>query len=148
MVRPTVQSGRDGDEVILHAPPGGEFRVIEAARERDPLAGRQLLEDFGLLLLGQVFEDRDGIVGLELAHAFGDGLCRQLFEDLLAHGVVDFGERREIENRAPSPRPAAAVIADRAPQSKRRPSASCRSPTRSRRACEFATAIASATRVT
>ena len=88
---------RHRDELGLHAPAGGLFRVVEALRQRDALGRRQLLEDFGLLFLRQVFEDVDRVVGIELAHALGDGLGRQLFEDLLAHRVVDFGQRREVE---------------------------------------------------
>ena len=40
---------------------------------------------------------RDRVVGIELAHALGDGLRRQLLEDFLADGVVDLGQRREVE---------------------------------------------------
>ena len=97
MVWPTVQSGADRDELVLHPPAGGVLRVVEAALERDALDRRQLFEDFGLLLFRQVLQDGDGVVGIELAHAFGDGLGRQLFEDFLADGVVDLGQRREVE---------------------------------------------------
>ena len=62
--------------------------------------GRQLFEDLGLILLRQVLQDGDGVVGIELAHALGDGFRRQLFEDFLADGVVDLGQRREVEIRA------------------------------------------------
>ena len=58
---------------------------------------RQLLENLDLLFLRQVFENVDGVVGIELAHALGDGLGRKLVEDLLAHRVVDFGERGKVE---------------------------------------------------
>ena len=91
---------RDRDELVLHPPAGGVFRIVEAALERDALDRRQLLEDLGLILLRQVLEDGDGVVGIELAHALGDGLGRQLFEDLLADGVVDLGQRGEVEIRA------------------------------------------------
>ena len=100
MVWPTVQSGSDRDELVLHAPAGGVFRIVEAALERDALDRRQLLEDLGLIFLRQVFQDGDGVVGIELAHALGDGFRRQLFEDLLADGVVDLGQRGEVEIRA------------------------------------------------
>jgi hypothetical protein len=42
-------------------------------------------------------QDVDRIVGIELAHTFRDRLRLKLFEDLLAHGVVNFGQRREVE---------------------------------------------------
>ena len=61
------------------------------------LGRRHLLEDFGLLLLRQVFEDVGRVVGIEIADALGDGLGRQLFEDFLADRVVDLGERGEVE---------------------------------------------------
>ncbi len=69
-------------------------------RERDTLGRRQLLEDFGLLVLRQVFQDVDGVVGIEIAHALGDGFGFEFLEDFLAHRVVDFGQRREVEIRA------------------------------------------------
>ena len=87
---------RHRDELGLHAPPGRLFRIVEA-RELGALGRRKLLEDFGLLFLGQVFQDVDGVVGIEIADALGDGLGRQLLEDFLAHRVVDFGQRREVE---------------------------------------------------
>ena len=62
--------------------------------------GRQLLEDLGLLVLRQVFQDVDGVIGIEFAHALGDGFRRQLVEDFLADGVVDLGQRGEVEIRA------------------------------------------------
>ncbi len=88
---------RHRDELGLHPPSGGLFRIVEALRQRDTIARRHLLEDLGLVLLGQVLEDVDRVVGIEIAHAFGDGAGLQLFEDLLAHRVVDFGQRREVE---------------------------------------------------
>ena len=94
---PDGPARRHRDELGLHPPPGGLFRVIEALRQRDAVGRRHLLEDLGLILLRQVFEDVDRIVGIEVAHALGDGLGLQFFEDLLAHRVVDFGERREVE---------------------------------------------------
>ena len=88
---------RHRDELGLHPPPGGLFRIVEALRDRDALGRRQLLEDLRLLFLGQVLQDVDGVVGIELAHALGDGLGAEFLEDLLAHRVVDFGQRREVE---------------------------------------------------
>ncbi len=87
----------DRDELGLHAPAGRVFRIVEAAGERDALERRQLLEDLGLLVLRQVFEDRDRVVGIELAHALGDRFGRQLVEDLLADRIVDLGQRGEVE---------------------------------------------------
>jgi hypothetical protein len=88
---------RHRDELGLHPPPGGLFRVVEAAGERGAFGDRKLVENLGLVFLGQVLEDVDRVIGVELAHALGDGLGFQFLEDLLAHGVVDFGERREVE---------------------------------------------------
>ena len=88
---------RHRDELGLHAPAGRVFRIAQAARQRDPLGRRQLLQNLGLLVLRQILEDGHRIVGIELAHAFGHGFGRQLFEDFLAHGVVDLGQRRKIE---------------------------------------------------
>ena len=92
-----VPGRRHGDELRLHAPAGGIFGIVQAAGERDALGLRQLLEDFGLLFLRQVLEDRDGVVGFELADALRHRLRRQLIEDLVAHGVVDLGQRGEVE---------------------------------------------------
>ena len=61
------------------------------------LGRRHLLEDFGLLLRGQVFEDVGRVVGIEIADALGDGLGGHLFEDFLADRVVDLGQRGEVE---------------------------------------------------
>ena len=58
---------------------------------------RQLLQDFRLVFLGQVFEDCDRVVGLELADALGHGLRRQFLKDLFPHRVVDLGERGKVE---------------------------------------------------
>src|SRR5215813_11367135 len=88
---------RNGYELGLHAPTGGVFRVEQAARERDALKRRELLQNLGLLVLRQVRQDGHRIVGFELAHAFGHRLGRQLFENLFADGVVDLGQRRKIE---------------------------------------------------
>ena len=77
--------------------PAELFRIIEAALERDAFGRRQLLEDLGLLVLRQVFEDRHRVVGFDVAHALGDGLRRQLVENFLAHRVVHFGERGKVE---------------------------------------------------
>ena len=89
-----------GDELGLHAPAGGILRIFQAAGQRDAFGRRQLLEDLGLVGLRQVAEDRHRIVGFELAHAFGNRLRRQFFEDFIAHRVVDFGQRGEVEVEA------------------------------------------------
>ena len=56
-----------------------------------------MLEDFGALVVRQILQDRHRVVGIELAHAYGDGGGGELFENFLAYGIVDFGERGEIE---------------------------------------------------
>ena len=77
--------------------PAEILRIVEAARQRDAFGLRQLLENLGLLFLRQILEDRHRVVGFEIAHAFRDLVRRQLVEDFLAHRVVDFGERAEVE---------------------------------------------------
>ena len=70
---------------------------MQAARERDALGRRKLVENFGLLVLGQVFEDVDGVVRIELAHPLGDRFGRELFENLFANRIVDFNQGGEVE---------------------------------------------------
>ena len=77
--------------------PAELFGIVQATGERGTVGLRQLLEDFCLLVFRQVLEDRDGVVGLELADAFCHRLRRQLIEDLVAHRVVDLGQRGEVE---------------------------------------------------
>ena len=50
-----------------------------------------------MLLARQVLEDGDRVIGIELADAFRHGRGRQFFEDFLADGIVDLGQRREVE---------------------------------------------------
>ena len=71
--------------------------VVETAHQRAALGLRQLLEDFGLLGLRQIFKDRDRVVGFQFAYALCNGLGRQLLKDFVTHHVVDFGERGEVE---------------------------------------------------
>ncbi len=85
------------DELGLHAPAGRVLRVVQDALDGAALRRRHLLEDFVLLLLRQVLEDVRGIVGIEIADALGDGFRQQLLEDVLADGVLDLGERGEVE---------------------------------------------------
>src|SRR5262249_39443093 len=93
LTKPTSISRR----MMRAAPAGGVFRIEQAARQRDPLGWRELLENLGLLVLRQVREDGHCVVGIEFAYAFGHRLSGQLFEDLFADGVVDLGQRRKIE---------------------------------------------------
>ena len=88
---------RHGDEFGLHPAPGRGLRIVQDALQLAALLRWQLLEDFGLFLGRQVFEDVGRVVGFEPADALGDGLRRHLFEDFLAHRIVDFGERRIVE---------------------------------------------------
>ncbi len=94
---PNIPVRRHDDELGLHPPAGGFFRVEKAALQRDALEMRQLFENFLLLVLRKVFQNVDRVVGIELAHAVGDGLGCQFLEDLLAHCVIDFRQRREVE---------------------------------------------------
>ena len=88
---------RHGDKLRLHPPAGRIFRIVEAARERNALELRQLLEDLSLFILRQVFQDGDRVVGLQFTHALGDRLRRQLLENFLAHIVIDFRKGCEVE---------------------------------------------------
>ena len=97
MVCPTVQAGGTAMNSVCMRRPAEFFRIVEARASATRSRRRQLLEDLGLLVLRQVFQDVDRVVGIELAHALGDGLGRQFLEDLLAHRIVDFGQRREVE---------------------------------------------------
>ncbi len=100
MVWPTVQNGGTAMNCGLHPPPGALLGVVEGALERDALEGRQLVENLGLLGLVEALEDADRVVGVEVADALGDGLRLELLEDLLADGVVDLRQRREVEIRS------------------------------------------------
>ena len=97
---PRVPVLRHGDELGLHPPPGGIFRIYQAALERIALRRRQLFEDLLLVLLVETFQQFDGVVGFQFANALGDRLRFEFLKDFLADGVVDFVERREIEIRA------------------------------------------------
>ena len=90
---------RHRDELGLHPPPGGIFRIQQAALERVALQWRQFLEDLLLVLLVEAFKQFDGVVGFQFANAFGDGFRLELLEDFLADRVVDFVERRKVEIR-------------------------------------------------
>ena len=65
---------RHRDELRLHAAAGGVLRIVQDLLDRAALGLRHLLEDLGLLILGQRLDDLRGIVGIEVADAFGDGL--------------------------------------------------------------------------
>ena len=88
---------RHGDELGLHAPAGGLFRIVERAAQPDPLGERQLRQDLVLVLLVEVFQDVDGVVGIELLHRLGDLLVGQIVDDVEADRLVDLGQRGEIE---------------------------------------------------
>ena len=91
---------RHRDELGLHPPAGGIFRIIQAALERVALRWRQLFEDLLLVLLVEALEQFDGVVGFQFANAFRDRLRFEFLEDFLADGVVDLVQRREVEIRA------------------------------------------------
>ena len=77
--------------------PAELFGILQAAGERGTVGLRQLLKDLCLLVFRQVLEDRNGVVGFELADALCHRLRGQLLEDLVAHRVVDLGQRGEVE---------------------------------------------------
>ena len=89
--------GRHRDEFGLHAAAGRAFRIQQDAFERAALLCRQLLEHFDLFFLGQVFKNVGRVIGIEVANALGDGFRLQLFENFFADGVIDLGQRREVE---------------------------------------------------
>ena len=97
MACPTVQSGGTVMNSVCIRRPAEFFGIVQAALERVALPRRQLFEDFLLVLFVEAFEQFDGVIGLELADAFRDRLRLELFEDLLADGVVDLVQRREME---------------------------------------------------
>ena len=98
MVWPDGPERRDRDELGLHPPAGGVFRIVEAARERDPVGRRQLVEDLVLLLLRQVLRgSRRRRRNRGRARPRRRARWRQLLEDLLADRVVDLGQRGEVE---------------------------------------------------
>ena len=101
---------RHRDELGLHPPAGGVFRIFQAALERVALRWRQLFEDFFLVLLVEALEQFDGVVGFQFANAFRDRLRFEFLEDFLADGVVDFVQRREVEIRAGQFHQADAVV--------------------------------------
>ena len=77
--------------------PAEILRVFQAALEREPLEMRKLGEDVGLLFLVEVLDDVDGVVGIELLQRLGHLLARHGLEHLVAHGLVEFGQRRGVE---------------------------------------------------
>ncbi len=99
MVCPTVQNGGTEMISVCIRRPAEILRIIKAARNRDTLAGRQLLQDLGLVFLRKVLQDLDGIVRIQIAHALGDGLRRQFLKNVLAYRDVDFRQRGKVELR-------------------------------------------------
>ena len=91
---------RHRDELGLHPPAGGIFRIFEGALDDVAFGRRQLFENLFAVLLVQQLQDLDGVVRFELPDALGDLFRLELFEDLLADGLVDLVQRREVEIRA------------------------------------------------
>ena len=48
---------RRGDECRLHQAAGGILRIIERALQLDPIGRRQRLQNFGLILRFEIFQD-------------------------------------------------------------------------------------------
>ena len=88
---------RHGDEIGLHDAAGRILRIFEAALERETLEMRKLGEDVGLLFLVEVLDEIDRVVGIELLQRLGHLLGRHGLEHLVAHRLVEFGQRRGIE---------------------------------------------------
>ena len=94
---PRRPEGRHRDQVRLHQAAGRALGVVEALLERHAIGRRQRVQDLVLVGLVEVLEDVDGVVGFEIAHTLDHRLGGEIVEDLLAHGVVDLGQRREVE---------------------------------------------------
>jgi hypothetical protein len=101
---------RHRDELGLHPPAGGIFRIFEAALERIALGWRQLIEDFFLVLLVEALEQFDGVIGFQFANALRDRFGFEFPEDFLADGVIDLVQRREVEIGAGQLNEADAVV--------------------------------------
>ena len=67
------------------------------ALEAQPLEGRHLGEDFLALGDVDVLEDVDGVVAVEFGDAARHVRRRQVLDQFGADGVVDLGQRREVE---------------------------------------------------
>ncbi len=89
--------GRHRDELGLHPPPGGVFRIQQTALKGVSLRWRQFLEDLLLVVFVEALEQFDGIIRFQFANTFGDGFRLELLEDFLADRIVDFVERRKME---------------------------------------------------
>ena len=88
---------RHGDQLDLHQPAGGVFRVFQAALDRQPVGDRDLGEDFRLLLRLQPFEQIDPVIGLELGNGLGHRVRRQDIEHFVEHLFVKLGQRRIVD---------------------------------------------------
>ncbi len=88
---------RHGDEIGLHDAAGGVLGIFEAALERDALEMRQLGEDVRLLFLVEILEQINRLVGIELLEGLGHLLGGHLLEHLVAHRLVELGQRRGVE---------------------------------------------------
>ena len=89
--------GRHGDEIGLHDAAGRVFGIFEAALQRDALEMRELGKDVGLLVLVEVLEQIDGFVGIELLQRLCHLLGRHVLQHLIAHPLVELGQRRGLE---------------------------------------------------
>ena len=88
---------RNSDKFRLHTPAGRILRIFETASDRNAFGRRDLIENLGAFFCRQVLEDRYSVVGFDLAYPLRDRLRGQFIENFLAHHVVDFGKRGEIE---------------------------------------------------
>ena len=88
---------RHGDEIGLHDAAGGVLGIFEAPLERRALEGRQLGEDVGLLFLVEVLDDVDRIVGIELLERLGHLLGGHRLQHLVAHRLIELGQRGRVE---------------------------------------------------
>ena len=88
---------RHGDELRLHAPPGGFFRIVERTAQPDAFGERQLRQDLVLVLLVEVLQNVDRVVGIEFLHRLRDLRIGQIVDDLEADRLVDLGQRGKVE---------------------------------------------------
>ena len=77
--------------------PAESSGIFEAALERGALEGRQFGENVGLLFFVEVLDEIDGIVGIELLQGLGHLLGGHRLEHLVAHRLVELGQRRGLE---------------------------------------------------
>ncbi len=88
---------RHRDHLALHQASGGILGIAQRLFDRDPVHGRQRVEDRLLLRLFEILEKVDDIVRLEFADGLGEDLGGQAGDDVCAHAFVEFAEDLAVE---------------------------------------------------